>query len=154
MSYPVAKADVVRKERFVQNLTMGMGPVPAAKAAGFQGNLKAAVKRLMEDEWVQDALEAFRDEMREKYRFDRDKAVRMLIDAYEMSKVMADPKSMVAAVRELNEMHGHHEARKVDLSISGEVQRKLAHLSDEELAEQAGLVLDGEYTEVITDAPH
>jgi hypothetical protein len=138
----VSKYDVVRRERFVHNLALGMNPVKAAEAAGFTGRLRSAVSRLMEDEWVQAELEQLRREMRERYRFDRDKAVAMLIDAYEQARLMSDPKAMVASVRELNEMHGHHAPQRVEVSRSGKAM--LAHISDEELAQRAGVVIEHE----------
>ena len=136
----VSRLDVVRKERFVQNLALGMHPVKAAEAAGYSGKLRSAAARLMEDEWVQAELEQLRREMRERYRFDRDKAVAMLIDAYEQARLLSDPKAMVASVRELNEMHGHHAPQRVE--VSGSTRVALAHISDEELVERAGVVLE------------
>ena len=136
--------DPVRKERFVHFVTLGMSPKEAVKAMGMPRQAVEAFKR---DEQVKAMLEAYQLEMREIYRYDRDKAVGMLQRAYEDARLLGDPKAMVAAVRELNEMHGLHaptQAVVTHESAPSGSRRALAELSDEELIAQGGVVIDGE----------
>lgn len=145
--------DPVRKERFVEALCLGHEAISAARVAGFKGNLRTVARKLNDDPEVRAMLDAHRAEMREQYRFDRDKAVRMLMDSFAMAQSLADPRTMVTAVRELNEMHGHHAPRQVhaDITHKGEGVRLLAELTDQELLEafRAGNeVIDGEFEQV------
>lgn len=65
----------------------------------------------------------------------RKKVMDMLVEAYDMAKMTAEPSSMVAAAREIGKMCGYYiETKKVELSVNGSVAiRKMEALSDEEL---------------------
>lgn len=68
----------------------------------------------------------------------RKKVMDMLLESYEMAKLMAEPSTMVAAAREVGKMCGYYapvEAR-VKLDVSGNiVHQRLNSLSDAELLE-------------------
>lgn len=66
----------------------------------------------------------------------RRKVQDMLIEAYDVAKLMSEPSSMVAAARELGRMAGYYEAKKttVDINVrTGGMLQNLSTASDEVL---------------------
>ena len=66
----------------------------------------------------------------------RKRVMDMLIESFDMAKLMAEPASMVSAAREIGKMCGYYEPVKVkmDVSVTGEVAvRQLNAMSDAEL---------------------
>lgn len=66
----------------------------------------------------------------------RKKVMDMLLESYEMAKLMAEPASMVSAAREVGKMCGYYEPvkQKLEISVTGEViHKRLESLSDEDL---------------------
>lgn len=67
----------------------------------------------------------------------RKKVMDMLVEAYDMAKLMAEPASMVSAAREIGKMCGYYEpvAKKVDITVNGKaLTKRLDQMSDEDLA--------------------
>lgn len=135
-------------DRFIEHLVLGIAPERALKLAGFSPtkNVKGQAAQVLEIPYVKETLLAYRDEMRKRFRITRDRAVEMLVEAYERAALMGNTRDMVAAVAELNKMHGHHEPKRIELELSGQTVRltqQLQALSDQQLLE----VIEGEVIE-------
>lgn len=66
----------------------------------------------------------------------RKKVMDMLVDAYDMAKMTAEPSSMVAAAREIGKMCGYYEPQKIKIEHSlANGAARMDRLSDEELME-------------------
>ena len=66
----------------------------------------------------------------------RKKVMDMLLESYEMAKLMSEPATMVSAAREVGKMCGYYEPTKtqVNVTLNGQVNvAQLSRLSDEEL---------------------
>ncbi len=66
----------------------------------------------------------------------RKKVMDMLVEAYDMAKMTAEPSSMVAAAREIGKMCGYYEPQKIKIEHSlADGAARMDRLSDEELME-------------------
>jgi hypothetical protein len=75
----------------------------------------------------------------------------MLIESFDMAKLMAEPASMVSAAREIGKMCGYYEPVRVkmDMTVNGEVAvRQLNAMTDGELLK---LITGG--TQAVLPAP-
>ena len=66
----------------------------------------------------------------------RKRVMDMLVDAYDMAKLMSEPASMVSAAREVGKMCGYYEPAKtqVNVTVNGQVSiDRMSRLSDDEL---------------------
>ena len=160
---PVA-FDPIRKQTFVEGLTMGLGPIEAVRNAGFDGRLKTVAERLMEDEDVQQMISEYTESLKAKYDVSRESVLKHLIDAMEIAKIQADPKGMVMALKEISEVMGHHAPKQVAVEQHHtvertDVKRRIRQIPDARLLELAGedgfevvdllpITVDGEFTEV------
>jgi hypothetical protein len=66
----------------------------------------------------------------------RKRVMDMLVDAYDMAKLMSEPASMVSAAREVGRMCGYYEPTKtqVNVTVNGQVNlAQMARLSDDDL---------------------
>ena len=66
----------------------------------------------------------------------RKRVMDMLVDAYDMAKLMSEPASMVSAAREVGKMCGYYEPVKtqVNVTVNGQVSiDRMNRLSDDEL---------------------
>ena len=66
----------------------------------------------------------------------RKRVMDMLVDAYDMAKLMSEPASMVSAAREVGKMCGYYEPVKtqVNVTVNGQVSiDRMSRLSDDEL---------------------
>jgi hypothetical protein len=66
----------------------------------------------------------------------RKKVMDMLVEAYDMAKLMSEPASMVSAAREVGRMCGYYEPSKhqIDVNVTGDVTvRQLNSMSDADL---------------------
>jgi hypothetical protein len=140
MNEPV-EFDPVRKQLFVESLTMGLGPVEAVKAAGFTSSFKRLSERLLQDEDVKSMLEEYKETIKAKYDVSRDSVLKHLVDAMEIAKIQADAKGMVHALKEISEVMGHHAPKQVRAEVHSQnvtQKNKIRQFSDEDLLELAG----------------
>lgn len=66
------------------------------------------------------------------------KVMDMLMESYEMAKLMAEPATMVSAAREVGKMCGYYEPKKVtvDVNVSGNItMQQMSKMTDAELLE-------------------
>lgn len=135
--------DPIRKQLFVENMMLRLSPVDAARVAGFTTNLANIAKKLLADEDVCAMIEGYKQQLIEKYDVSRERVLQNLVDATEMARVQADPKSMVMALKEVSEVQGYHAPRQVSMNSSVNIttsnaKSRLRHVTDAELAELAG----------------
>jgi hypothetical protein len=133
--------DPIRKQIFIENLQLRLSPVDAAKAAGFTTNLARVAKALLADEDVQAQIESYRQQLAQKYDTSKDAMLHVLVDAIDIARVQADPKGMVMAVKEVNEMHGHHAPKQVNVEQThktpAQIKHKMRQIPDAQLLELA-----------------
>ncbi len=72
----------------------------------------------------------------EAAQMSRKKVMDMLVESYDMAKLMAEPASMVSAAREIGKMCGYYEPvkTKIEMTVNGQVVHKhMESMSDEDL---------------------
>lgn len=122
---------------FVKNWAAGDSLMAAAKRAGYDDKSLTYAYRLAKQPNV---LKLYEEEKRlyeEAAQMSRKKVMDMLVEAYDMAKLMAEPASMVSAAREIGKMCGYYEpvAKKVDITVNGKaLTKRLDAMSDEDLA--------------------
>lgn len=122
---------------FVRNWAAGESLMAAAKRAGYDDKSLTYAYRLARQPNV---LKLYEEEKRlyeEASQMSRKKVMDMLVEAYDMAKLMAEPASMVGAAREIGKMCGYYEpvAKKVDITVNGKaLTKRLDAMSDEDLA--------------------
>jgi hypothetical protein len=133
--------DVVRKQIFVENLSLGMSPVDAARTAGFTTNLKRVATQLLEDEETKEMVESVKRQIAHRYDISREKVLRDLVDAKEIARVQADPKGMVMALKEVSEVMGYHAPKQLSMeqaiTVHDEAKSRLRQMPDHKLLELA-----------------
>lgn len=122
---------------FVKFWASGESLMAAAKRAGYDDKSLTYAYRLAKQPNV---LKLYEEEKRlyeEASNMSRKKVMDMLVEAYDMAKLMAEPASMVSAAREIGKMCGYYEpvAKKVDITVNGKaLTKRLDAMSDEDLA--------------------
>ncbi len=139
---------VMSRTKFAQAMLLGMNASQAAVHAGFNSR---EGKRLAYEPFVMNLLAEGQKKLQKKFEYTRTKAVKLLYEAIDMSRVLEDPTAVIRAVQELNRMHGYlaPEVHEIHLSEdSSKRERQIKELSDEKLLELSAI--DGEY-EVLSD---
>jgi hypothetical protein len=88
----------------------------------------------------------------EASRMTKKKVMDMLMESYDMAKLMAEPATMVSAAREVGKLCGYYEPKKVNVnvSVSGSVtMRELSGMSDSDLLKviEGGMSAEAELLE-------
>jgi hypothetical protein len=119
---------------FAKAKATGESTASAALRAGY--SQEAIGFRLIRMPNVLRAVEAERRLYEEACQMSRKKVMDMLIESFDMAKLMAEPASMVSAAREIGKMCGYYEPVKIkmDMTVNGEVAvRQLNAMSDSDL---------------------
>jgi len=122
---------------FVRFWASGESLMAAAKRAGYDDKSLTYAYRLCKQPNV---LKLYEEEKRlyeEASQMTRKRVMDMLVEAYDMAKLMAEPSSMVGAAREIGKMCGYYEpvAKKIDITMNGKaLTKRLDQMSDEDLA--------------------
>ena len=133
-----------RQKAFAKYWAAGENPTSAAVHAGFSENGANSVAYKMVRQ--PNVLRAYEREKRlyeEACQMTRKKVMDMLVESYDMAKLMAEPASMVSAAREIGMMCGYYEPvqKKIDITVNGkQLAKRLDSMSDEELA---GMIAQG-----------
>lgn len=97
----------------------------------------------------------YKAEFEKKYeaagQMTRKKVMDMLVESYEMAKLMSEPASMVSAAREVGKLCGYYAPveTRIKLDVSGSVvHRQMVVMSDAELLK---MIEDGATTPLLTD---
>ena len=139
-----------KQDKYVEARMDGKPKMQAAKEAGYSIQPTA----LESSAEVKRSLLAMREELSSATQISRAEVLGYLKEAYEMSKLMAEPATMVSSAREIGKMLGFYEPEtiKVQLSQSQQnFQSKLLTMSDADLlaiAQGKATVIDGECVRV------
>lgn len=133
--------DPIRKRLFVENLSLRLTPVDAARAAGFVTNLQAVAQRLLEDEEVQEMIEGVKAEIARRYDVSRERVLEDLVDAKEMARTQGLARDMVMALNPIIDIMGYRAPKQLDVTTrrmsDGLITKRLRVITDEELLELA-----------------
>lgn len=123
----------------------------AARIAGYSSPSQAyAVEK---SESVRQALALARSELSTATQIKRADVIEMLMEAYDVAKLMAESSSMTAAAREIGKMLGFYEPETIKVELTGAqagMQHRLRAMSDEELlriASGTAQIIEGEVVE-------
>lgn len=143
-----ALKDLPPKRRiYVQCRLDGMTQTASMQAAGLKGK---ASDRLENDPKVQAAMVAACEDLAEEVQFGRREAHDMLMSAYQNAATATE---QIAAVRELINLHGIAQPKKVEHEHTHKGVVSLEKMETQQLLKEAGLehlTLEGEY-EVVKD---
>ena len=108
-----------RREKFAQCVADGMTQADAYRASFSADKMKvetiySRASELMADGEIQARVAELREKLTQKALWTREMSVAALLEAYQEGNASAK----VAAVKELNAMHGFNAAQKVDLTNS------------------------------------
>lgn len=108
-----------RREKFAQCVADGMTQADAYRAAFSADKMKvetiySRASELMADGEIKGRVAELREKLTQKALWTREMSVSALLEAYQEGNASAK----VAAVKELNAMHGFNAAQKVDLTNS------------------------------------
>lgn len=108
-----------KQEAFCQGIADGLGQADAYRAAynaeGMKDNvIYAKASELMKNGKVRDRVKELRASVEEKQLWSREMSIKALVQAYREGSGSVK----VAAVKELNAMHGYNEPSKVNISGS------------------------------------
>lgn len=117
-----------KQEAFCQGIADGLGQADSYRAAydaeGMKDNvIYARASELMKNGKVTDRIKELRSEVQEKQLWSREMSVKALVAAYREGSGSVK----VAAVKELNAMHGYNEPSKVSIngSLIQRIQREV-----------------------------
>lgn len=124
-----------KAKAFVRFWAQGESITSAAIKAGYGDGASYAYK-LVHLPKVKALYDAEKKAYEEAANMSRKKVMDMLVEAYDMAKLMAEPASMVSAAREIGKMCGYYEPVKKTLEINvngATLAKKMDQMSDEEL---------------------
>lgn len=124
-----------KAKAFVRYWAQGESVSSAAIKAGY-GDGASYAYRLVHLPKVKALYDAEKKAYEEAANMSRKKVMDMLVEAYDMAKLMAEPSSMVSAAREIGKMCGYYEPVKKTLEINvngATLAKKMDQMSDEEL---------------------
>lgn len=134
-----------KQRAFVQLWAQGESITSASVRAGYNDGASIAYRMVK----MPNVLKLYHEE-KAKYEaagdMTRKKVMDMLLESYDMAKLMAEPASMVSAAREIGKMCGYYAPveTRVKVDVSGNVMLdRLNNLSDAELLK---LISDGSAT--------
>jgi hypothetical protein len=113
-----------KQEAFCQGIANGLGQADSYRAAydaeGMKDNvIYARASELMKNGKVTDRIRELRSEVQEKQLWSREMSIKALVNAYREGSGSVK----VAAIKELNAMHGYNEPAK--LNISGNLIQRI-----------------------------
>ena len=132
---PVDKPLTTQQRLCVQHWAEGETIPNAMARAGYNGQPSYGYRMAK----MPNILALYNEEKRlyeEASQMTRKRVMDMLVDAYDMAKLMSEPASMVSAAREVGKMCGYYEPVKtqVNVTVNGQVSiDRMSRLSDDEL---------------------
>lgn len=129
----------VQQEKLVTLIASGMTIAAAGRGAGYKDYNTAldASKRPA----VKQALQYFREQMREELKFDRKNAHMMYMDAYNAAANATEMKNTVDSLVKLHGLSTPDNATQININLNA-TSKQLERLTDEELLEIAGKQTD------------
>ena len=136
-----------KRARFGQEYVRDQNGTQAAIRAGYApGSAYVTASRLLRNAQVSAAVAEKQEEMADELDLSRERVMRGLLEAVEVSRLQADPSAMVKAWSEIARMCGYYAPvkQRVDVSVSAKrLVDQFEAMSDAELlrlADQAGAV--------------
>ena len=132
---PVDKPLTTQQREFVKHWAAGDSIPNAMARAGYNDQPSYGYRMAK----MPNILALYNEEKRlyeEASQMTRKRVMDMLVDAYDMAKLMSEPASMVSAAREVGKMCGYYEPVKtqVNVTVNGQVSiDRMNRLSDDEL---------------------
>lgn len=121
---------------FIKEWAGGESIKSAAVRAGYLDNGSYAYQVLVKNPEVIAQYQAIKAKFEQSANMSREKVMGMLQESYDMAKTLAEPASMVAAVREIGKMCGYYAPVEKKITIEGNLALdKMNRLSDQELLE-------------------
>lgn len=121
------------QKRFLNFWAQGETIRGAAERSGMQ---LINAKRLAQSKPALEYYHAEKRKFEEASKMSRKKVMDMLVEAYELAKLAAEPSSMVAAAREIGKMCGYYAPTetKVQVDVTGNIAvQRINAMTDEEL---------------------
>lgn len=122
-----------KQEAFCQGIADGLGQAEAYRAAYDAGDMKensvyVNASKLMKNAKVTQRISELRSEVQEKQLWSREMSIKALVQAYREGSGSVK----VAAVKELNAMHGYNEPAKLNISgnLVNRIQRQVIDGTD------------------------
>lgn len=132
---PADKPLTTQQREFVKHWAAGDSIPNAMARAGYNDQPSYGYRMAK----MPNILALYNEEKRlyeEASQMTRKRVMDMLVDAYDMAKLMSEPASMVSAAREVGKMCGYYEPVKtqVSVTVNGQVNiAQMSRLSDDEL---------------------
>ena len=124
----------VQQEKLVLLMSSGMSIAAAGRGAGYR-SYTAALESAKKPA-VQQALNFYREQMRETVKFERANAHMMYMEAYNASATATEMKNTVDSLVKLHGLAQPDNATQVNINFNN--TKQLERMSDEELLELAG----------------
>ena len=125
----------VQQEKLVLMISSGMSVAAAGRAAGYGSNKSSLEASKLPR--VQQALQYFRDQMREEVKFTKTNAHTMYMEAYSASATATEMKTTVDSLVKLHGLAQPEQATQININLNA-TAKQLERPSDEELLEIAG----------------
>lgn len=131
---PVDKPLTTQQREFVKHWAAGDSIPNAMARAGYNDQPSYGYRMAK----MPNILALYNEEKRlyeEASQMTRKRVMDMLVDAYDMAKLMSEPASMVSAAREVGKMCGYYTVQtQVNVTVNGQVSiDRMNRLSDDEL---------------------
>ena len=128
----------IQQEKLVMLIVSGMSTAAAGRGAGYSCPQSAyAASKLPA---VQQAIQYYREEMRETVKFTNQNAHMMYMEAYIASATATEMKNTTDSLVKLHGLAAPDNATQVNINING--TKQLERMSDEDLLKIAGKELD------------
>lgn len=155
--YPRSIMDMEPNIReFCLLMAEGKSSHDAAYLAHFP-NPKADAQRLLKRNDVRAAMRYLYNRTMERAEITREDVLAGFKDAIDIARVQSDATPMIAGWREIGRMLGMYEAKKVEVTLTGDaatMQKRLQGMSDDDLLRQItqnSAVIEGEFEEMDDD---
>jgi hypothetical protein len=125
----------VQQERLVLGIVSGMSVAAAGRAAGYS-HAPAALEASKRPK-VRQAIEYYREQMREEVNFTRNNAHMMYMEAYSAAANATEMKNTVDSLVKLHGLGMPDQATQININVNTSA-KQLERMSDEELLQIAG----------------
>ena len=128
----------MQQEKLVSLISSGMTIAAAGRGAGYTSRQAAHAAAKLPS--VQQAIDYFREEMREEVKFTNQNAHMMYMEAYNSSANATEMKNTTDSLVKLHGLAAPENATQVNINING--TKQLERMTDEDLLKIAGKDLD------------
>lgn len=142
-----------QQRQFLQGLELGMPEMDAVRYAKYK-DPAVSICTLRKNPKVKAEMERIQAMHREEMSVTRSKVQKIVLEAIEMGRLIADPNAMVRGAAELNKMCGFYAPEKKILELGERAQQfkdRMESMPEDELLrilDEDGLDIEGEFTEI------